>query len=231
MYRLITFGGLSLVGDDERVAAAANQRSRLALLAVLAVAGPPGVARDKLLACFWPDSDTDRARHALKQAVYAIRRDLGTDSAITGTAALALEAGVVGSDVREFDDAIARGDDVAAVALYGGAFLDGVFLRNAPAFDRWVDGERARLQSAYLSACERLARAASSDGRYGDAAALWRQAAARDPLNGRIALELMTALAESGDLTGAVRYASVHEELVHGELECAPDAAVMELVA
>jgi len=39
MYRLITFGGLSLVGDDERVSAAANQRSRLALLAVLAVAG------------------------------------------------------------------------------------------------------------------------------------------------------------------------------------------------
>ncbi|MEO6526368.1 MAG: BTAD domain-containing putative transcriptional regulator [Gemmatimonadaceae bacterium] len=231
MYRLITFGGLSLVGDGVPVAAAANQRSRLALLAVLAVAGPSGVARDKLLACFWPDSDTDRARHALKQAVYAIRRDLGTDAAIAGTAALVLDATAVASDVREFDDAISRGDDAAAVALYGGAFLDGVFVRNAPEFDRWADAERARLQSAYLSACERLARTASSDGRQGDAAALWRHAAARDPVNGRIAVELMTALAESGDLTGAVRYASVHEELVRAELECAPDAAVLELAA
>jgi len=167
MYRLITFGGLSLAGGDERVAAAANQRSRLALLAVLAAAGPSGVARDKLLACFWPDSDTDRARHALKQAVYAIRRDLGTDSAIAGTAALVLDGTVVASDVREFDDAIARGDDAAAVALYGGPFLDGVFVRNAPAFDRWADTERARIQSSATSVMYAVSECCSAtrDGR------------------------------------------------------------------
>ena len=231
MYRLITFGGLSLLSSDEGGAVAATQRSRLALLAMLATAGPSGVARDKILACFWPDSDMERARHSLKQAVYAIRRDLAAESAITGTASMVLDAAVVGSDVREFEDAIARRDDVAAVALYVGAFLDGVFVRNAPAFDRWVDEERARLQSEYLSACERLARTASSEGRHADAAHWWRQAAARDALSGRIAIELMTALAESGDVTAAVRFAAVHEELVQNELECAPDAAVLELAA
>ena len=231
MYRLITFGGLSLFRNDEGVAVQGTQRNRLALLAVLATAGPSGVARDRLLACFWPDSDMERARHSLKQAVYAIRRDLGTETAITGTTSIVLDRAVVSSDVREFDDAIARGDDVAAVALFGGAFLDGVFLRNAPAFDRWVDEERARLQSSYLTACERLARTASRGGRHDDAARWWRQAAARDPMSGRIAIELMTELAESGDITGAVRFANVHEELVRNELECAPDAALLELAA
>lgn len=65
------------------------------------------------ISCFF----SERTPHALEQAVYAIRRDLAVETAITGTAPMALDAAVVGSDVREFVDAIARGDDVAAVAL------------------------------------------------------------------------------------------------------------------
>ncbi|MDQ6635478.1 MAG: winged helix-turn-helix domain-containing protein, partial [Gemmatimonadota bacterium] len=100
MLRLLTFGGLTLVDGDAPVAGAAAQRSRLALLAVLAAAGASGVTRDKLLACLWPESDTERARHALKQAVYALRRDLGGEQAIAGTATLTLEPAFVTSDVR-----------------------------------------------------------------------------------------------------------------------------------
>ena len=117
MLRLLTLGGLSLCDDGTPVTGAASQRSRLALLAVLATAGPAGVTRDKLLALLWPESDDERARHALKQAVYALRRDLGTENAIVGTATLSLDASVVTSDIREFDDAIVRGDDMAATTL------------------------------------------------------------------------------------------------------------------
>ena len=40
-------------------------------------AGSTGFSRDKLLLHLWPESDEERARHALKQAVYSVRRDLG----------------------------------------------------------------------------------------------------------------------------------------------------------
>ena len=227
MLRLLTLGGLSLVDDGAPVTGAASQRSRLALLAVLAAAGPAGIAREKLLACLWPESEDERARHALKQAVYALRRDLGNENAIAGTATLTLDPAIVASDIREFDEAIARGDDVAAVAVYAGPFLDGVFIRAAPEFDQWSANERARLERAHLDAVARLARAAEAAGDTIASVQWWRRAAAAEPLSGRVALSLMRALAESGDVSAAIQHARVHDAIVRGELESPADDAVL----
>lgn len=227
MFRLLTLGGLSLVDDGAPVTGAASQRSRLALLAVLAASGPAGISRDKLLACLWPESGEERARHALKQAVYSLRRDLGSETAITGTATLSLDANIVTSDLRDFDDSITRGDDAAAVALYAGPFLDGVFVRSAPEFDQWAAAERARLERAYLDAIGRLARTADADGDGVASMQWWRKAAAAEPLSGRIALSLMRALAESGDVSAAIQHARVHDAIVRGELDSSADDAVL----
>ncbi|MEP6991675.1 MAG: FlgO family outer membrane protein [bacterium] len=227
MLTLLTFGGLSLVDEGVPVSGAASQRSRLALLAVLAVAGAAGVSRDKLLALLWPESEDERARHALKQAVYALRRDLGTENAIVGTATLSLDAAVVSSDVREFEDALARGDDAASVALYNGPFLDGVFVKAAPEFDQWAAIERSRLERAYLDAVGRLGRAADAAGDVTAAVQWWRRAAAAEPLSGRVAMTLMRALAESGDTSAAIQHARVHDAMVRAELDVPADDAVL----
>lgn len=227
MLRLLTLGGLSLVDGGAQVTGAASQRSRLALLAILAVAGPAGIAREKVLACLWPESDDERARHALKQAVYALRRDLGSEHAIQGTATLCLDATLVASDVRDFDDAIARGDDAAAVALYAGPFLDGVFVRGSAEFDQWAATERARLERANHDAIGRLARAAEAAGDAVASVTWWRRAAAAEPLSGRVALSLMRALATSGDVTEAIQHARIHDAVVQGQLDTPADEAVL----
>ena len=227
MLRLLTLGGLSLVDDGVPVTGAASQRSRLALLAVLAAAGPAGVARDKLLALLWPESDDERARHALKQGVYALRRDLGNENAIAGTATLSLDASVVASDMREFDDAIARGEDAAAIAMYAGPFLDGVFIKAAPEFDHWAATERSRLERDHLDAIGRLARAAEAAGDAPTAVQWWRRGAAAEPVSGRVALSLMRALADAGDVSAAIQHARVHDAMVRGELDSPADDAVL----
>jgi DNA-binding SARP family transcriptional activator/tetratricopeptide (TPR) repeat protein len=227
MLRLLTFGGLSLVDAGVPVTGAASQRSRLALLSVLAASGAAGISRDKLLALLWPESDEERARHALKQGVYALRRDLGNENAVVGTATLSLDPAVIPSDVREFDEALARGDDLAAVSLYAGQFLDGVFIKSAPEFDQWASAERSRLGRAHLDAVGRLARSAEASGDYISAAEWWRRAAAAEPLSGRVALSLMKVLAHSGDVTAAIQHARVHEAVVKGELDSPADDAVL----
>ncbi|MEO5818313.1 MAG: FlgO family outer membrane protein [Gemmatimonadaceae bacterium] len=227
MLRLLTLGGLSLVDDGAPVTGAASQRSRLALLALLAAAGPAGVAREKLLACLWPESGDERARHALKQSVYALRRDLGNENAIAGTAVLTLDPTLVASDIREFEEALARGDDAAAVALYAGPFLDGVFVKAAPEFDQWAGSERSRLERAHLDAIARLARASDAEGDLIASVHWWRRAAAAEPLSGRVALSLMRALAESSDVSAAIQHARVHDAMVHGELDSPADDAVL----
>ena len=72
MFRLETLGSLGLT--DGPAAAVTTQRRRLALLALLAVAGERGLTRDKLVAYLWPNSPSDNARHGLEQLLYGLRR-------------------------------------------------------------------------------------------------------------------------------------------------------------
>jgi DNA-binding SARP family transcriptional activator len=74
-FRLETFGGLSLSRSEGPVLL--SQRRRLAMLALLSVAGTRGMQRDKLIGYLWPESTADSARHSLDQLVYGMRRGLG----------------------------------------------------------------------------------------------------------------------------------------------------------
>ena len=65
-----------------------------ALLVYLAVEADHPHRRQSLAGLLWPESDQDRARHALVQTLYALRRDLGAD-VVTGAADLRLNAALV----------------------------------------------------------------------------------------------------------------------------------------
>src|SRR5713101_4419494 len=127
-FRLKTFGGLSLAGENGPSTGSIAQRRKLALLAVLAAGGERGVSRDRLLALFWPETDTEHARHALTQSLSALRRELGSEDAFLGTADLRLNPAIIDSDVATFEAALARGELERAAALYEGPFLDAVHL-------------------------------------------------------------------------------------------------------
>ncbi|HET9425691.1 MAG TPA: FlgO family outer membrane protein [Gemmatimonadaceae bacterium] len=226
MLRLTTFGGLALSRDGTPLTGAAAQRSRLSLLALLATAGPTGFSRDKLLLYLWPESDEERARHALKQAVYSLRRELGSDEVIVGTASLSLNPLIITSDAREFETAVAANDLATAVSLYTGPFLDGFHLKDSTEFERWSAEQRSRFAHMWVSSVERLAGDCESRGAWRDAAGHWRTLAAAEPLSGRLALALIRCLAESGDLGAALQQYKIHETLLREELGASPEAAV-----
>ena len=95
MLRINVLGGLYVSDEGRAVSGAAAQPRRLALLALLAVAGERGVTRDALLGFLWPEADEERGRKALAQALYALRRDLGSDDALTGVKDLRLNPDLV----------------------------------------------------------------------------------------------------------------------------------------
>lgn len=228
--KLKTFGGLSIQDPDGSRAGIMVQRRRLAVLALLARAGERGMSRDKLVGYLWPESETEKARRVLAQAIYAMRRELGSDEAFLGTTEVRLNQAVISSDVTEFCSAIADGRREQAVALYNGPFLDGFFIDGAPEFERWVETERASLAQDYCEALERLAGEATSRSDYRAAVTWWRKLAVTDPLSGRVARGLMTALADAGDRAGALQHARIYESLVRQELDSAPEAEVSRLV-
>jgi len=222
-FRLQLLGGATLLGADG--APIGQQRRRLALLALVTAAGDTGVTRDRVMAALSPDSPVESARHALHQLLYYLRQQLGEDPFV-GTDPLRLNPGVVTTDHREFDQACDRRDFSTAVALYGGPFLDGFHLGDSREFEDWAAGERARLGARFADALFQLARDADSNGDRHAAIEWWRRLAVRDPLDGRAALGLVTALAAVGDTPGAVRHARAHGALVRHELGREPDPGI-----
>ena len=182
MLRLRTFGGLWLEGDEGPLTGAAAQRRRLVLLAALAATGHKGMSRDALVGLLWPEVDGARARAALSQALYALKRDTSEAELVFGQEVLTLNSGVVWSDVSEFEATIARGDSETAANLYGGQFLAGVFISDAVDFEHWLDGVRLRLSQAAEQALGALAMDAESRRDLAAASHWWRRLVEIDAL-------------------------------------------------
>jgi DNA-binding SARP family transcriptional activator len=219
MLRLATFGGLTLA--DPIGNPLVTQRLRLALLALLATAGERGVRRDKLLACLWPESSTEKARHALQQLLYSLRRQID-EEVFLGSDQLRLNPVVMSSDLSEFEAALAAAELDVALGLYRGPFLDGFFLDESTAFEEWAEGERARLAGDYARALSRSAKEAGRQGQHTREIECWRKLSTLDPLSERSALGLIQALVVAGELAEATTYARNFDAMVRRELQAAP---------
>src|SRR5256885_12403044 len=184
--RLRTLGSVSLEADDRPLTGRASQRRRLALLSLLAVARDCGLTRDKVVALLWPERDTQTARHALSQMLYAIHRELGQDPILAGVDDLRLNPAVITSDVAEFEDAVGAGQREVAARLYAGPFLDGFFVSDAPEFEECVARERHRLEAIYASILAALAEGAASSGRRSGAGGGVGQRAGPGPVHSRV---------------------------------------------
>jgi adenylate cyclase len=229
-FSLSLLGGTALVGPHGPVAGPATQRRRIALLALLATSPGRRATRDKLIAVLWPDHDTERARHLLSESIYVLRKALGESLVVASGDELVLDGQIVTTDVGAFEKALEAGDLAAATSVYGGPFLDGFFLPDAAEFERWVAGERARLDREYRAALESLARELEGRGDVAGAVGVWRKLAALDPYSSRIALDLMRALEAAGERAMALQHARVHSTLVREEFGVEPDAEVVAVV-
>jgi DNA-binding SARP family transcriptional activator len=229
MLRLVTFGGLGL----ERLDGDSPPRlrpQRLAILAVLAISGDRGVSREWMAALFWPDADEDKSRHALRQALYALRQELGLD-VLKPDSTLVLDRFLLGSDIAEFRAALSAGDRARAAELVKGPFLHGFSLPAAPEFERWVEEQRSSLAAESTRVIMGLAKHADAAGDHDVAIEWWRRLTTLDPLSGRYAAGYLKALAARGDRAGALAFARAHEALIRRELESDPDPDIRRLEA
>ena len=154
MLHLKTFGGLSVEFDGIPGTGAAQQRKTLGLLALLAAARQRGLSRDKLIASLWPETDAEHGRGLLRQACYALRRDLAAPELFLGSFQLWLNPAVISSDVESFACALEAQNPARAVSCYTGPFLDGFYLNGGGEFETWAEVERTRLTTQYRAALE-----------------------------------------------------------------------------
>jgi DNA-binding SARP family transcriptional activator/tetratricopeptide (TPR) repeat protein len=233
MIELRTLGSLDLrTPDGTSAGSVLAQPKRLALLVYLALATPDGfVRRDTLLALFWPESDDERARAALRQAVRYLRRSLG-EATIVNRAEdeIGVAVGMLRCDAVELRRALAAGEHERALAGYAGELLPGFNIDDAPEFERWLDAQRATLRSDVAAAAAALADRAAARAELHEALRWARQAAAMLPLDEAALRRVVTLLDRTGERAAAVAAYQDFERRLAAELALEPSVETRAVV-
>lgn len=227
-----TLGTLDLRSEGTQVRSVLTQPKRLALLAYLAVAEPRGFhARERLLALFWPESDQERARNALRQSLHYLRRSLGDGVIVSrGDHEVAIAPDALRCDALAFDEALARDRAAEALDLYQGEFLAGLFVDDAPSVEHWIEGQRTRYRRAAVQAAR--TGAATEDARGGRSAAilLLRRALTIDPHDEGVLAELLELHEQAGNRTGAIQDFEAFRKRLDVDMGLEPSAAIEAIV-
>lgn len=206
-FRLRTLGGLDLKAGGTDARPLLNQPKRLGLLVFLACAPPESCRRrDTLLGLFWPELDQERARGALRQALYMLRRELGEEVLPgRGEDEVGVDHTRLFLDATAFERAVAEGAPRAAMELYRGDFLEGFFVSGAAVeFETWVTAERARLRALAAQAAWSLAEGDVARGA-AEASGWIRRAVALSPDDESALRRALSLLDRLGDRAGALQ--------------------------
>ncbi|MFZ5878302.1 MAG: ATP-binding protein [Chloroflexota bacterium] len=183
-------------------------------------------SRAALTGLFWPELDETRARRALSQALWQIRRafpDLLAADADSVTMAAAAPLWV---DAREFERLAAREaarhELEQALDLYRADFLEGDF-------HDWALLERERLRELFLQALGRLEGLEKAAGRFAKALDLAQRLSRAEPLNESAHREVMRLHQMLGQPDAALRQFEACRQALRQELEVEPEAETLAL--
>jgi DNA-binding SARP family transcriptional activator/tetratricopeptide (TPR) repeat protein len=238
---LVVTAELRLLGPPSLIKAGRPARlhsaKTLALLAYLILEADVSHSREKLAGLLWGESPDARARQSLRQALYSLRRALGSQC-------LALEEGAVvfdpppdlWVDVLEFPS-LAPGDpnlrDLDALRraahLYRGTLLEGLELSDCPAFDEWLFFQRDTLEQRIVGVLQALVDELLRQGEYREAQAFAGRLVTLDPLHEGAHQRLMRIYAVLGDRDGVRRQYRLCTDVLAGEMGIEPGAETQAL--
>ncbi len=224
MVELRVLGTLELTSGGIAVSSVLAQPRRTAFLCYLAIARPVGFhSRDTLFSLFWPEHDTESARHALRQSVYFLRRSLGSEVIVSrGDEALGIDRHLFACDLWAFGEAIAKGELERAVGLATGELLPGFYISDAPGFERWLEDERFRVRRDAADAAWSLADRAEAAGDRTAAAGWAKRAAGFSPFDELELRRLLEVLERLGDSVSALRAYDTFADAVRKEYGMGP---------
>lgn len=173
-----------------------------AVLGYLALGAGPQ-PRERILGLLWGESAEDAARKNLRNTLWAIRRELGSEAVVAAGDRLALDSDLQ-VDARMLLSA-STADPRTLVDLYRGPFLDGVTIPDAPDFELWLIAARERLSEAFFSQMTAALARLGGEGVWREVVELARAALVHDPLHEGLNRSLMAALMNVGERSEALR--------------------------
>lgn len=222
------------------VAASFRTRKTLGLLAFLAL-DPGPHPRESIADLLWPDADPAESRASLRTALAYLRQALG-DAApavlIATRDTVGIAHGTVDLDVdalRRAAQLVRNGNDNrlrrqirGAVDLYHGPFLCGLSLQDAPAFEAWLESQRAHWRGVAAELLSLLATMQLDAGEPAEALASLEQWTAIDPDDEAAWHRLIDQQLEQANLPGARRSWKAYCQTL-SELDATPSKLMTDL--
>lgn len=206
---------LQLAGRPAVLLAGASEPQPLAehdaaLLAWLAIEG--ATARARLAALLWPDSSAAAARNSLRQRLFRLRRQVGSEL-------------VVG------DETLALAPDIEHDLAHSGDVFAGQPLRVAGEYAAWLGAQRMRRRVQARSLLEQRADEAERSGDWAAALSHAREALAIEPRSEPAHRRLMRLHYLAGDRAAALLAFDRCERMLKDEVGTRPDEHTLALLA
>ena len=249
-------GGFEVALDGQPLTAFGADKVR-ALLAYLAMEAGRPHRRAALAGLLWPELPEERAAHSLRQSLLLLRRALGESEPRAGAGEPFLVLGRQDIqfnplsdyrlDVATFVELLravrqhghASGESCGvcagwlrdAVDLYRGDLLAGFTVRDSVPFEEWRVAQQEALHGQALEALGLLAEHYERQGAPGQVLATARRLLALEPWQERAQMQVMTALAQTGQDAAALEQYANYSRMLAGEFGLEPSAAVAALQA
>ena len=215
-------GPVSLHAADGRKLAFRTRKQMALFTFLLRRQGEPQ-SRDRLIDLLWSEDDVSRARHSLSQSTSLINKMLGREVVtVPAKDELLLQEGVIWADVAEFERCAAQHRQRDARALWRGNLLEGIWVRNAPTFERWLEAERRRLLETMRRALHELLGITRTEGDWEQMRSVAESLLELDGLDETAMLAQLVALTLLGDRTLALRRYTAFETRLVEELGAEP---------
>ncbi|HSH79683.1 MAG TPA: BTAD domain-containing putative transcriptional regulator, partial [Herpetosiphonaceae bacterium] len=232
--QLYVFGGLRARLGGLALEEVLSQKA-LALLCYLAVERREH-SRSTLATLLWGEFPESDAATNLRQALSHLRRALDPYLVVSRhTVRLNPDSPMwLESDVFERHLAAATREPEAdhleaAISLYGGDFLQGFTLRDAPAFDEWAVLRRERFHARALTALQTLADRVHARGDYAAAITYTARLLALDPWREEAHWQLMWLYVRTGQRSAALAQYQSCRRILEQELGVEPMVRTTDL--
>jgi predicted ATPase/DNA-binding SARP family transcriptional activator len=193
-------------------------------------------ARDHLAGLLWGEMPEHRANANLRMALYNLQKLFPGYLAVTRTTAAFNPSQPYWLDVKAFETQLTTpigeiSGLQAALKLYRGEFLEGLYVENAPDFEVWMVEQREHLRLSLARGLERLADYYARRGDWAVSIDAYLRLLALDPLREDIHRCLMLTMARAGRYDSALAQFETCRRLLREELgvEPAPETTALYL--
>lgn len=183
-----------------------NHRRPLELLACLSALGGRDIPKSRICDRLWPETDADKANHALDNLLYRLRKLVGSDCIQIDASLISLNPALCWVDSWVLEALSADNDmlnlsPIQATNLLLETYQGDLLLGEE---QNWLAPERKRLHSLFIRLAETLGCRLVSEGDEARAINLWDTALRQAPHAEILYFQLMKCYAEKGRQTEAL---------------------------